>query len=193
MIDAQDANIISSSCYSVYVYRYATTCKTEYSVSLRHWSMDHEIGPPLKPDGPPTLKIVQGPLRTDDPPTYKRSDFHIKEHSLHEWYVIHNKSIIVSSIHSLMYFYTYRCIYIDRDNLWDAVPLSAAKPRSKYEFVGFHKTQSVLRYRELPCRCSHCRSRITSPSINTIGCQCTGVSLHLLEIISINIVSYTIV
>ena len=55
--------------------------------------MDHELGPPLKPDGPPTLKVVEGPLRTDDPPTFTRSDFHIKDHNLHEWYFIHNASV----------------------------------------------------------------------------------------------------
>ena len=78
--------------------------------------MDHEIGPPLKPDGPPTLKIVEGPLRTDDPPTYKRSDFHIKEHNLHEWYVIHNKSImhIVSSIHQFTHVLLHIQVYLYR-------------------------------------------------------------------------------
>lgn len=67
--------------------------------------MDHELGPPLKPDGPPTLKVVE---RTDDPPTFTRSDFHIKDHNLHEWYFTHNQSVThsLTLIHSLSHTHT---------------------------------------------------------------------------------------
>ena len=138
-----------SGQFDKFFYRYATSSKDEYRVSTTHWSMDHQLD---CTSGSKILKLIPGPLRTQEKPSFERSDFDIRDHNLKDW-----------------------CIYIDRENLWDASPLTRAKPRSKYEFVGCHPTLPVLRYRVLPCRCPSCLTTLVSPQSSSRDCHCRRI------------------
>ena len=77
-------------------------------------------------------------------------------------------------------------VYVDREHLWDAFPLTGLHTMQCHEFLGYSMVcPRNLRYRRLPCRCVTCNKHLFECVIPRGQClSVTNGFLHTLSTIT---------